>query len=362
MKKIVLLMAVLFFACMISVSLAYEASVIDTENDVIVRVYTKNNASAKYDFYLEVRDFPDAVLTPNDIVTVKNNGTEITSYEADGSYKILSDIDSEFFSIFYDNVSLLTYLLLINNSSLQTNKIEINVDRTIDGVCGSANGGNYETAPSSGLCQAGNPTTVTPSGNYWLWSCEGINGGQTAACTANRIINGVCGSANGQTFSSPPTSNLCSSGNASSVTGDGPWYWTCFGINGGSNDSCSAQKTASTQVDLIVSSIKAPSIINNNSPFTLTITVRNQGSQNAGPFTVKIYANTSPSPGGTVIDTWNLSGLAAGASAQRTVTITLSHMIVHYTYYFVGQADSENAIAETNENNNTYYRYFTVGN
>ncbi len=362
MKKIVLLMATLFCACMISVSLAYEASVIDTNNDVIVRVYTKQNATLTYDAYLEVRDFPDAALTPNNIVTVKNNGSEITPPEQDGSYKILSALDSEFFSIFYDDVSHLTYLLLINSSSLQTNKIEINVNRTTNGVCGSASGGSYASAPSSGLCSSGNPTTVTSSGNYWLWSCEGINGGQNAACTANRIINGVCGSANGQTFASPPTSNLCSAGNASSVTGNGPWYWTCYGINGGSNDSCSAQKTQSTQVDLIVSSIKAPSIINNNSPFNLTITVSNQGSENAGAFTVKIYANTSQTPGGTLIDTWNLSGLAAGTSIQRAVTLTLSHMVVHYTYYFVGQADSQGVIAETNENNNTYSRYFTVGN
>ncbi len=59
-------------------------------------------------------------------------------------------------------------------------------------------------------------------------------------------INGVCGSANGGTFSSAPTTNLCSAGRTSAVTGSGPWYWSCAGINGGTTAHCSAQKTATT--------------------------------------------------------------------------------------------------------------------
>lgn len=52
--------------------------------------------------------------------------------------------------------------------------------------------------------------------------------------------NGICGIANGQTFSSTPSANLCSSGIASAVIGQGPWSWTCDGVGGGSNASCSA--------------------------------------------------------------------------------------------------------------------------
>lgn len=42
--------------------------------------------------------------------------------------------------------------------------------------------------------------------------------------------DGVCGSANGQTFSTKPTTNLCSSGTAQTVfdIGDG-WRWQCVG-------------------------------------------------------------------------------------------------------------------------------------
>ena len=63
---------------------------------------------------------------------------------------------------------------------------------------------------------------------------------------APSAINGFCGLSNGKTFSSAPTSNLCSAGTASSVSGSGPWNWTCNGSNGGTNASCSANKILPT--------------------------------------------------------------------------------------------------------------------
>lgn len=70
------------------------------------------------------------------------------------------------------------------------------------------------------------------SGSYSNASCS------VAACP----VNGACGSANGGSFPSAPTSNLCSSGSQGEVGGSGPWNWTCYGSNGGSNASCSASK------------------------------------------------------------------------------------------------------------------------
>ena len=52
--------------------------------------------------------------------------------------------------------------------------------------------------------------------------------------------NGQCGSANGVAVSQAPTSNLCSAGSATSVSGMGPWTWSCTGSNGGSPASCAA--------------------------------------------------------------------------------------------------------------------------
>lgn len=60
---------------------------------------------------------------------------------------------------------------------------------------------------------------------------------------ASCAVNGACGSANGQTFQTAPTTNLCNSGTASSVSsGAASFTWTCSGQGGGSNASCSALK------------------------------------------------------------------------------------------------------------------------
>ncbi|MFZ1086684.1 MAG: Ig-like domain-containing protein [Terracidiphilus sp.] len=85
---------------------------------------------------------------------------------------------------------------------------------------------------------------------YWPnnWYLTGIAGnpannyGTISTFTTNTpaTINGACGSANGQSFSAPPTTNLCSAGTVSALTNPGSWTWSCNGEYGGSSASCSA--------------------------------------------------------------------------------------------------------------------------
>ena len=112
--------------------------------------------------------------------------------------------------------------------------------RIYHGLCGPANGSNVYAKPSSGLCAVGNATTVVGAGPF-DWNCNGINGGNNVACSANLTVNGLCGPANGQYSASAPTSGLCSAGSASAVSGSGPFTWSCNGVNGGTASSCSSQ-------------------------------------------------------------------------------------------------------------------------
>lgn len=118
----------------------------------------------------------------------------------------------------------------------------------INGICGSANGGTFTTAPTTNLCSVGTPGTTTADSLHYYWPCPGTNGGVTAYCTANKtvpppVVNGTCGSANGQTFNSTPSANLCATGTAGTITADcSHYYWPCNGQNGGVNVSCSANK------------------------------------------------------------------------------------------------------------------------
>ncbi len=106
----------------------------------------------------------------------------------------------------------------------------------------SCNNGSY------GGCSVGSFSGYTSGigASNVTWNC--VNGTSSVGCSraATNGTNGSCGSANGGTFASAPSSGLCSSGSPSSVSGTTTYSWTCYGSSGtqtstaGSNASCSA--------------------------------------------------------------------------------------------------------------------------
>lgn len=63
-------------------------------------------------------------------------------------------------------------------------KVVSDSDQPADGVCGSSNGGFFPTVPTSNLCAAGVPSVVSGNGHPWSWTCDGLNGGSSANCSA----------------------------------------------------------------------------------------------------------------------------------------------------------------------------------
>lgn len=127
------------------------------------------------------------------------------------------------------------------------------VGTPVDGACGTSNGVNTTTTPAANLCAAGEATRVSDytrpyqsRPEYWTWSCNGIGGGALASCKANygTPVNGACGSSSGQTLTDAPTTGLCTTGTASTVSGSSPWSWSCTGSGGGTTASCVAGDTA----------------------------------------------------------------------------------------------------------------------
>lgn len=131
------------------------------------------------------------------------------------------------------------------NGGLSSN---CSANQVVVASCGPADGQNYPIPPTSGLCSTGLPGGMTASGLTWNWSCTGSpssNPANNTTCSANRIENGVCGMAAGNDYlnaSSVNTAGLCAVGAASpaSVSGAGPWNWSCLGSNSGTNAACSA--------------------------------------------------------------------------------------------------------------------------
>ena len=121
----------------------------------------------------------------------------------------------------------------------KTTTISVAAVPVVNGACGSDNNQNFTgSAVPTILCSAGTPSALSGT---WTWTCAGSGTGSTASCIAYKLfpINGSCGSDNNKTLKVAPT-NLCDSGSASSVSGAGPWTWSCNGIDGGSSSTCSA--------------------------------------------------------------------------------------------------------------------------
>lgn len=115
-------------------------------------------------------------------------------------------------------------------------------------------GGTYASGTSVTL-------TATPATGYTFSSFTGCTSTSANTCTVlmtgNKTVsasftitpvavNGSCGTSANQTLSALPTSNLCSTGTASSVSNTDMYMWTCAGSNGGVTASCHASKTAVT--------------------------------------------------------------------------------------------------------------------
>lgn len=138
----------------------------------------------------------------------------------------------------------------------------------VNGSCGSANGGSFTSATAAnaaGLCAATGtqPAALTGTGP-WAWTCTGTGSGSTNAnCAASHTATaGTCGVAGtgGATYTTAAQVNaagLCGVGTASpaSVSGTGPWSWTCLGTN-----------NAATTDDAVCNAGSGSMIIDQNAP------------------------------------------------------------------------------------------------
>ncbi|HZV82067.1 MAG TPA: DUF1566 domain-containing protein [Geobacteraceae bacterium] len=241
--------------------------------------------------------------------------------------------------------------LLISTSDTTTPNTDIPLSgsASVNGTCGTSNGGTFNTAPASNLCVSGTTSTLSGTGP-WTWSCNGGGGGTSESCsaaitnfavtftagahgsltgttsqtinygstatsvtaipdptyafvnwtegaavvgtnatlavgnvtaahsyTANFVINyGVCGTSNAGTFPIAPSSNLCTAGTATALSGTGPWSWQCISAYGGATANCSANIRTYTVTPsagtLITMSPSTPLTINHGDRATFTVT------------------------------------------------------------------------------------------
>ncbi|HCC05036.1 TPA: hypothetical protein DEP58_01880, partial [Patescibacteria group bacterium] len=116
----------------------------------------------------------------------------------------------------------------------------------------------FTTTGGTSHAQTLNGLTNSSSVTYYVRCIDGSNNANTSSTAISVVVpgttatvNGACGSANGQSFSTLTSTspNLCSAGTVGSFSGTGPWSWRCNSTNGGTYASCSAtlsQQTSGT--------------------------------------------------------------------------------------------------------------------
>lgn len=183
-----------------------------------------------------------------------------------------------------------------------------------DASCGSAAGGNSYNFPANNHCanHSGRTNTdVAGNDTTFNWTCEGVNGGADASCSSNRSIDGQCGAKNGTTlYSFGSTADACASPGGHTFTDaggangyDGQFNWICDGMNGGADSGACA---ANKRVD------------GSCGPANGVPTYNYPSSNRCGPY--NLYSGSYPSDSGT--DTagndghfnWTCNGLHGGGS------------------------------------------------
>jgi hypothetical protein len=112
--------------------------------------------------------------------------------------------------------------------------------------------------------------------------------------------------------------------------------------------------------DLVLKNVQISGTVANGNTFTVKFIVNNQGTADAGPFTVKAAFSVDQNigsvgkyPNDTLLFTASFTGLAAGASTPtQSLPAVFSGFPIHGTYYVVIKVDADDQVAECNETNN----------
>lgn len=116
--------------------------------------------------------------------------------------------------------------------------------------------------------------------------------------------------------------------------------------------------------DLVVSTFLAPSTAGPGSTIAVSDTTKNQGAAATPESATRFYlsVNSSFDAADTALDGGRaVPELAPGALSSGPTSLTIPPTVAAGAYYLLAKADADNAVAETQENNNVFARSIQIG-
>jgi subtilase family serine protease len=135
-------------------------------------------------------------------------------------------------------------------------------------------------------------------------------------------------------------------------------------LNESNEANNSTTRTLVVGSDLMIFTLTAPATGAAGGTMTVTDTIKNQGAGQAAASRTRFYfsANSVLDAGDLLLpDARDVPALASGSTNTGTTMLTIPSSTVAGTYFIIGKADGDNAVAETNEINNTSSRSIQIG-
>ena len=106
--------------------------------------------------------------------------------------------------------------------------------------------------------------------------------------------------------------------------------------------------------DVDAQAVTAPATAAIGGAIPVSVTTHNGGRQETGPFRVGLYLSTNPTitTDDPLLDSCAMASLSVGATTECARTVKVPDWVTPGTYYVGAIADDQEAIDETNENNN----------
>jgi subtilase family serine protease len=122
-------------------------------------------------------------------------------------------------------------------------------------------------------------------------------------------------------------------------------------------------QSASANSDLTITAVTGPTTGVPGSTINIGDTTKNNGPGSVPASTTKYYWSTNNTwdAGDTYLGSRAVPALAALATSQGSITVTVPSNACSGTFYIIAKADADNLIAETKETNNTKYKSIKTG-